>query len=325
MYMQDKSSMPIPPADPGSAARIESLSEQLKNAQSKEQEARLRRDIADNTMRSDTAGAYQMLRDIAADTSYPALERALAVQFMGDVFLNRTSWSASFAKQYIFTNQPYASFIDSSTASEEQQIWDGIRKLYEYASSVSPTPISEYRIAHWYVTAAQGDDANFAIAKEHFAKGNDLLASFTARLPARDKHMEANAYWLKATVAGDLAILSHDPELAQIASSTFMVARDYARNSFTDSYMVELLWCDLHYALFLERYDFISNPNLIGSILSEIVRISSSQYGFARYLDRLGRTNPQNAHLQMQKQQITNLAVKSEDFAAFLRSLNWSL
>lgn len=325
MNIQNKSSVPVPSVDPGSAVRIENLNEQLKNVQSKEQEARLRRSIADNTMRSDTAGAYQMLRDIAANASYPALERAIAIQSMGDIFLNRTSQSASFAKQYIFAGQPYASFVDYSIVSEEQQTWDGIQKLYEYANSIAPTPISEYRIAQWYAAAAQDDETNITNAKEHLAKGNNLLVDFITRLPAQDKHMEASAYWLKAAVSGELAILTQDSEFAQIASSTFMMARDYARSSSIDSYVVELLWGDLHYALFLEKYDPVSNSDLIETILSEIVRANSSQYGFARYLDRIGRTNPQSSYFKSQKQEIMNLAKESEDFATLLRSLNWSL
>ena len=86
--------------------------------------------------------AIPLLKTIAADTSYPAIVRASAVQQMGAAFYD-LGGDSRFTKE-IFKDEPYKSLYVKNYTNLSY------RKLFEYAAALYPLAYSELKIANWY-------------------------------------------------------------------------------------------------------------------------------------------------------------------------------
>ncbi len=87
--------------------------------------ARTQRHLAESAMPLDIRRAMQLLRDISADASYPASERALAVEIIVNTFFDRSNNSPIWAEENVFVGTPFSQLAASSTSST----WTGMKKV----------------------------------------------------------------------------------------------------------------------------------------------------------------------------------------------------
>lgn len=266
------------------AANMELLKGKITSASSPDEEARLKRALAGEHLTQRTYDElFTILREAAADTRYSAFERALTVQMMGDVFFERTDNSPSFAEKYIFVGEPYANMIDTSTTDSSARVWDAMRKLHEYAIAIESTPISEYRIARWYI-----DEGNTGEAKKHIDAGNKILSSFNERLPDDVITTRAKAQWLKGLAMAEYGLVTGDNEVITEARAAFDGARTLLKpGGFAGEdrlYRGELIWLDFHYASILDRLNMPEDQALIASLLQEIVSNIRIRFSLTWYM-----------------------------------------
>lgn len=100
--------------------------------------------------------AIRVLKEIAADESYPKNMRALAVQSMGELAYRFGDVSVY---RTIFNSEPYASMA-AGVGSRFS-----FRRLYEYAVSFYPLALSELHIADYYAAALLSPDLNAALRR----------------------------------------------------------------------------------------------------------------------------------------------------------------
>jgi len=125
-----------------SQLRIELYTQALAQAQTPSEEGDIKNKLAtEYSISGDYMRALDISKDVATNTSYPAIERAYAIQFMADLFY---LYHDPQITEQIFSAEPFKSLqVQGDTETS-------YRHLYEYASSFFPLPISEARIADFY-------------------------------------------------------------------------------------------------------------------------------------------------------------------------------
>lgn len=285
------------------------------------------RTAADSMMKNDADTAFRLLRESIANESYPSLQRGVTTAFIADVFMIKSSRSVAFANRYVFTDD-FAGFQDNAITDEDRRVADGIRRVYahslEFASSL---PVSSYRLAEWHINRAlegENHELNITAMKGYLQKGDEALARVgeTARVPEQI----AYAYWLKGVVLDHMSMLIKDSGLPVRAEESFKKALDILARSnvLPMEGEVQFIWTRLNYAIFLDRNFGDARKDEIQLLLADIMSSPNrSQFGFTRYLDRLGELEPTFFDLKREKEAITSLAKYNAEFAAMLTKLGW--
>ena len=300
---------------------------------SKTEQAQYIRDSAENLMKTkQSSKAFQMLQNAVADTSYPPIQRALMVVYMGDVFLKKTDRSFAYAQKNIFVGTPYASFLDSSIADDQERTFNAVRRLYEYSLTFAILPNSYYRLAQWELNRALEDNKtkmkHISLAKEYMSKGDQVIESFKKNPRLRLREATAYTYWLQATIQATLSELEPDSNLTAQAEENFKNAINTLSQIQppTMEGEVEFIWARLSYAQFLSHHFAVARSNDIHSLLDEIVGSPHRlQFGFTRYLTRLAEINPTFSDEQREKENIKALAIFSPNFTQMLKDLGWAI
>ena len=320
---------------------LASLYNQLQQATSTSRQAALRFQIANVSFSADPSAGYPQLESIAADVSYPAVQRALATQFIGDIYFNRSGQS-TIALHFIFAAPPFTAMLDSTPEPKDKKLWNGMKNVYLHALSFANSPISNYRVALWYLNDAESTTtsssqaaADLTQAQSYLGKGNIVLNRFEATLSPSNIFMQADAYWLQATVTGTLGIQTKNQTLVQNAAALFANTRTLLLKqlaptagislSTRDELNVELLWSDFNNAaLISQQPNTAGNTALTNELLSEIVRINNPRYGFSRWLVLLQTTTPTVQTMIDAKKEIAAFASLNPSFAAMLTQLTQS-
>jgi len=100
--------------------------------------------IASTGVRIDTNASIDQLKALAADNSQSNLQRANALQQLGQTYYKNTNKDIVAS---IFSGEPYVDFY------AERDVHLALRRLFEYASSFYPLAISELRAARWYANS----------------------------------------------------------------------------------------------------------------------------------------------------------------------------
>lgn len=315
-----------------SQGAIEKLNKALPLAQTKKEEATIKNYIASAYLTIDRARAVQMLKDVAADTSYPNLERAFAVQFIADAYMFG-SRNVDFAKDNIFTGEPYSSFLPkniSLSESSKVKVYEGIRSIYEYALTFYQLPVAEYRLAERELRTvvqtkignpnarlAKPESEYVASAKEYLKKGNAALTDYISGVGGDNQI--GYAYWVRGAVLGYLAELEKDSTYLPEAEEAFKSSLIRLRNSPSVSGQNLSLWASFYYAAFLEKHYKISRTDDIKKLLAYITEPKFKNLYFINYLGALGGLD----RVSYDRESTLDLARLDPDFKHWLKNLGW--
>ena len=234
---------------------------------------------------------FGLLRSIAEDKSYPKAERALAVQLMGDTFLNYYDAASTTARALIFVDEPFASMWNGDLRTS-------IRNLYEYSAQLSPSAITEYRIAETYAQdALEKTDSAQTIALteavKYWNRGNALLDSLdnaTSDDPTDDYLYGYGLRLRGATAYFGIYQATRDEAYVEEAFGSLKNSREELVRSFQEGkrfmfpiFASELMWTDLYYVPFLTLEKGQEGRELVGAlnIISEMKSIyGSTSKGF---------------------------------------------
>lgn len=294
--------------------------------------AQVKRWLAMVDMRlGNTAAGFATLRAVASNEEYPALERALAVQMMGEVFLNRSNRSFDFARQYLFLGTPYASMARIAGENNAAELRAGLLKLYLHAADISDLPVTHYRLAEWWAQEAGeppliSPDA-LARAKYHFERANVLLEHFLASVAPEDNYMAGQALRLRGLVAARLARLTGERHYGDLAIASYVRARESLDAAMPEQFnasVIELLWADWHYAQFLASLPQTPDrTERINALLTEIVRYKDFGPGFLAQLRRLAE-DASSQGLQRTRERTLSLMGYASAFDALLIDLGFN-
>lgn len=298
-----------------------------------------------NLLNSDPEKGIKILTELSLNNAYPALLRALALQYTADAYMQggrNREWRTLFDGK-IFSKEPYKSLLAQYTLIH-YRMHMGIRYIYERAVELYPLPAAEYRIAIQYARpplAAENDPgkiqlgskgAEFYIAeaKKYLEKGDEAMLNFTNTTdPILGEIAVAYAYWLKGSALGYLGVLEKKSEYHVQAEKAFkdaLAILDKKDDTFSASHS---LWARFYYASFLESVygesrkndivqllAFIQNPEIKNNTGFEI-----DKFGFSRYLTILGS----EFGWGYDKAKVLALAKLDQNFADFLKGLGWKL
>lgn len=289
-----------------------------------------------------------LLKEVGADPSYPALLRAIAIEDMGDLWMLGARKNDALASN-IFSGEPYASFPDSSPpfTTKHAQLLSGANRIYEYASSFYALPISEYRIAEWNVKLAfrsskaksiklPNQTSNYLkVAKDHLSKGNEAFSG--ASKLGYSGTDSGYAYWVKGVTLGMLSEVENSEKFKNEAEEAFrdsiviLKQSDYRNAAYTKSH---ILWASFSYASFLERAYGEDREQEIQDLLVNVTDSSASakthsgkyKFGFMRYLERIGKSQSAGlGFIKYDRDSATRLAKIDPKFAELLKQLGWKI
>lgn len=136
------------------------------------------------------ADGVAILKALIADDSAPKLQRAYAVQALGQGFYSGTNG----VYQAIFTGSPYESFVVSGDTETT------LKNLFEYGSSFYPLSYAELRIANWYAK-------ELLLRKQGKSKETTPSAEeLTQKIRQNIANADADIEHIKVTYPGDFRI-----------------------------------------------------------------------------------------------------------------------
>ena len=92
----------------------------------------------------DLLGSIEVFKSVAANDTYSSITRAHAARSLGELSVNPDPA----VRAAIFSAEPYASFLTESPGVSA-------RRIYEYASALYPTALSELRVAAWHANVLE--------------------------------------------------------------------------------------------------------------------------------------------------------------------------
>jgi hypothetical protein len=298
----------------------------------KNKEAHLKLVLASDYLRVQPDRGIDLLKSVAADTSYGTRYRATAISYIADAYMNG-SHSPSVALDMIFVGEPYGSFLEKDSKGKPN-IPLAVRRLYEYSTQLYSFPQAEYRIAEWYAKLAlaarlnpsvrltQPESEYIANIKTHLAKGDAALADFIAE---REEDSQIGyAYWLKGMLLGNLAELTNDKTYLVQAEEAFRRSMELLRNPSSGIHeQSQSVWAAFHFAVFLSRNYGNERANDIKDLLVYLSDPKFDNFASRRYFARLaGSTEEFDTY---DRENVLTLAKFSADFQALLKKLGWAL
>ncbi len=270
----------------------------------------------------DAPKAISLLKETATNENYPKLERAIAVQYIAEI---ADDYGELFAQQHIFIGQPFENFYKDKNLSL------AIRKLNEWADSLWPIPIPNYRIADWYAERLVRDkfspyltekkrEEYQSILNQRLTKANTIFANVPMESWNQDRLMLS--YLLRAKILGKLYVVQKDQTVKAEADKYFLLALEVYKKYFLPKgtgYAVPF-----HYAAFLTETNLEPNPEKINSLLTPIYeqpRGSNFSFSFFNFLEReKNSTHDKHYH----KREILLLAKSNSRFGDLLKNLGWT-
>jgi len=264
--------------------------------------------------RVDTTASIRQLKELATDTTQSNLQRAYAVQQLGQNYYRNTNKDTI---GLIFSGEPYAGFY------KEKDVRLAMRRLFEYASSFHPLAISELRAARWYADAVYDLKRKTVLTEEERIRVDSYLSIIREKFALADADIERTrtvtngqklipeALARKAGVLGRLALASEesfaDPEKAFAeAINANMPLRDDGP-------------VRVNYAIYLaNRYGESRRDDSIAILKPLISNIESYPEGTKIFL------SAERNNILGSKADLVSLAMSVPDFKKMLLSLGWS-
>lgn len=283
-----------------------------------EERGQIKFKLASASAHSDPLVAIGLLKDIAADGSQTNLQRANAVQLLGQIYYRNTDAVALITEE-IFSGVPYGDFYAEGDVSL------ALRRLFEHASSLYPLAISELRIARWYVDEIHkikkdGDseldqatlDSYIKIVDEHMTLA-DIDIARTENAP-NAQYLVPEALARKAEVLAELSLV----DAGGIVSDTEVDA------AYRDAISANLLSRNdgpprINYAVYLVRKYETRRAGEVSEILKPI---TSNIESYPEIVSSVLQTERENV-LGL-KTGFAKVAEVDPAFEALLQNLGWT-
>lgn len=261
--------------------------------------------------------AVQQLQQIAADGTYPAVTRAYATEQLGVLYASVPAPEVSSA---IFANPPYSSLYVSTSTNLTT------RRLFQYATTIYPLPVSQYYIANTYLNAIFNlglPGATSAAAKAQLSSLEQEAASSFEAADASLASVSGNPPTPNYVFTAQLIRAVDLGKFQQVGTTTLGDA-DQAFQSLLSSYASQNLTADgavrLQYAYFLANVYGTASSTSIQSVLAPVVSDSTHRGAL------VGPSLAAQANL-FSSQAHKNLVLLSSldpQFKQFLVSLGWT-
>ncbi len=272
-------------------------------------------------LQSDPAKAVAILKRVSLNESYPPEYRASAGELTLRPFM--ADKNISFALENVFTGSVWADFM-KDTPTDRDGVVLGVRRAYEWVTSVGPNFIAEYRAALWYAQEVQSKhvkgqklDEYLSIIELHVARGDELLEQ-APKNPRVFNTKIGIGYDSRAHTMRGLYSAGRASEKEVVDS--YKKALDYFEKSPGESYAAASApYVRFHLARFLVSIDPIKNKNEALALLAPVYERTSSN--FYKYLSNerdaaVYGTDPVRAEIVM-------LAKFDPKFKTLLTSLGW--
>ena len=317
----------------GTTEELKALAENAKNLRqttdSPEEKARLTIFESFLRLNFDRPASNELLRTLAADTVYSNTLRALAVQMLADFYMIHRRNIAD--AEDIFVGEPYKNFPEVS-AEGTPLYYKAIRKVYEYSTSINSLPVSEYRIAEWYLSILETADLTpenrtelLSIAEKRYARGNTALPAFAEWVGTSPLFGQTLGYakWLQAAVLGRIALARSDGAMLTEAETKFKnIITELTAHGDNLYWDAQSAWANLEYALFLQRAYGAKRASDISETLGKIL---TAPQAVGAYLNNLQFANGKNPFAQADALEVKALAAYDTAFAQYLRSIGWKI
>ena len=243
---------------------LKTLLIQYPDAVSKRDEGVARLKLADVTRLSDRKGSMGLLKEIAADSSYPNPTRSAAINLLVDAYEELNFLGPNFEKQedIIFSGERFGGLLNS--AGGDMRL--AIQKLNEWSLEVSPNAIAHYRLARWFAEElyqnpnhSKRDSYSTSIGN-HIAAGDSLLLSDSTSKLSR----VGLAYGLRARA---LHIAGRNTEAEESFKKSHEVLRTEPITIFQQVHLVQNA---VFYSAFLSRVYGQNRAEEIQFLLSRI-------------------------------------------------------
>lgn len=324
---------------------IKELESLLAKTVSKDDEASIKSTLAFAYIRmGDLQKGISLLKEVIADESLPAKRRALAAQHMADIFMLGGRFLGNLSNE-IFSGEPYASFKENTSNtrqwSENTKVLVGMRRIYEYASSISSLPVGEYRNAESYaklfvnsqldkaVVLSNKKEHYVGIAEEKIVSGDAAFERFAARRGSWTE--QGYALWVKGVALDLLNELTGEAAYAVGAEDAFknsLLLLEKTKDANRSLVRSQIIWASFYYASFLERKYGDGRRDDIWSLLAAVANKEigggGDTPGLWKYLSRIGAMSGPGGMQASDKRNTVILAKKNSDFRAFLQGLGWT-
>lgn len=324
---------------------IKALEDLLSKASSKDDEVLIKSTLAFAYIRiGELKRGISLIKYVISDESLSAERRALAAQHMADIFMLGGRFLGNLSNE-IFSGEPYASFKENTSNtrqwSENTKVLVGMRRIYEYASSISSLPVGEYRNAESYaklfvnsqldkaVVLSNKKEHYVVIAEEKIVSGDAAFERFAARRGSWTE--QGYALWVKGVALDLLNELTGEAVYAVEAEDAFknsLLLLEKTKDKNRSIVRSQKIWAAFYYASFLERKygdgrrdDILS---LLAAVTNKEIGGGGDTPGLWKYLSRIGAMSGPGGMQASDKRNAVILAKKNSDFRAFLQGLGWT-
>ena len=310
---------------------IEEFNKVLFQPQSKDVEALAKFYLAYSHIQKSFTKSVGYFKEIASDPSHSNLMRAEAVENMAELY-SLAGCSPERAK-VIFKGEPYSSFLvedpDLTICARYRQ---SINKLYEYALTIYPLFISEYRLSEWNAfvilnsrskkTKLEKTEAeHLAAAKEHLRLGDDNSARYIASdIPDGDLRV---AHYLKGNILGFLYAIEKKSEYLPLAESEFQQALNYGGSGESVFAEVRSARPRFYYAMFLGQAYGKARAEDIEALLKPLAElIATPDFKHNRFYAYLNNLSDRDNY---DRKRVLDLAKIYPDFGKALKTIGWKI
>lgn len=290
----------------------------LSLAPNKDVEAQNKLKLGQALMTTRKAEAMEVFKEIAADTSFDKGIRARAVNLMAQEL--SATHDTVFASKYIFTGDPYASFLVNNDFELAEL------KLREYSLSIYPTATPAFRVALWYINELS-QNRNSALdqkteeefknqVRKYYQLGSELLLNESGQGGIFE---QANAIGQQGLVLGYLASIGEkDPSEVE---KLYEMALEMISLHPSDVNLKNLgFYLRFHYAAVLKNLHGESRNDAIKKILMPFTPQMTKNTYFEKFL--ASENDPLHGQ-HHHHQDIIDLAAISPEFKLVAESAGW--
>ncbi len=240
---------------------------------------------ADALSEIDEVEAHSILKELAVDSQYPNDVRYMAINYIVNDYELAPDYE--YAKKYIFTGEPYKSFL------QEDDIELAIRRLNEWSDEILPNVIANYRIAKWYASQIYQNPSLpssqraeiLGAMNERLTKADELFAQYKSIMTDRSIGL---AYELKARtiyMAGESGYKEKARDLFEESHNALKFVSP-SDSIFKGTYRAR---AELYRAAFLAK-EYSDSP-------TEIARIKSTLWHYNDFLESSQGKQERNTRL----------------------------
>lgn len=258
------------------------------------------------------AAAINTLQNVANTWNQARGVQALAVEEMATIFANHIGTST---KNALFDETLYKSFIASSTNAT-------IRRVYLYAASLYPLPLSNYAIARTYANSIIGLKDSTAADKE--ATAAELMQRLKSAVAAGDAGTTAEIQRFTYPAYQSQALLERAVVLDKLQElgDTSLGDAGEAYQKAIDSYVstgASDATARLKYASYLARVYGAQRSADIATLLAPLYQGARGDQGFDYVFSRYGESEDGR-----RRANLVELGKIDPGFKTYLISLGWS-